>query len=573
MKHKDKPKLITLGGLSPKKVVHLTLCIYLLFAGHFMMPTFGTQGLDIPANMVSWAVAGILIGAGFAQVAASGRVVFSRFSGVVWLGFLLLLIPLTYPEVIKITYAIPRLLGVLGGLLVLHTLMQFNWSNRDIRVGLVLLMACVALEMALGLVQHFLLSEDNWLGYDVQNDRPFGSFRQPNVMASLVATGVVVGLYLSINVAGRKQWQRARWLFVHAAFCGFFLVILQSRVGQLGAILALLLVLPLGYDRNPRLVFVWLLSLSAGLFLGVVALSMPSDGPVRGVSIYTQAGSRVAIYQHSAHMIQQSPWRGVGYGNFAVAWQNHYADDARHNDEVFLDGLHGLHHPHNELLLWAVEGGIVPILGLFLIVGIFLWQCRSRSRWRTLALLALPLPLALHSETEFPFYSSVLHWLIFLALIFLVDLKAGQKIIIAYPRPQLPRLLAWVLPSVVLIYMLSALQANYLMTRFEATGRDNGQWLTRIVNPLPVLNRLDANVMHLVLERGLNTGDQKALEDYVDWSEKRLKHKPVAQVFHNQILALQALGQTIAADAALCRARHLMGNHRALDSLESTVGC
>ena len=573
LKNKDEPKLIALGGLSPKKVVYLTLCIYLLFAAHFMMPTFGTQGLDIPANMVSWTVAGVLIGAGFAQIAASGRVVFSRFSAVTWIGFLLLSIPLVYPEVIKTTYSIPRSLGLLGGLLVLHTLMQFRWSSRDIRMGLVLLMACVALEMALGLVQYFLLSEGNWLGYDVKTSRPFGSFRQPNVMSSLVATGLAVGLYLSINVAGRKHWQRARWWFFHAALCGFFLVILQSRTGQLGALLALLLLLPLAYSRNPTLVFVWLLSLSLGLLMGIGALNMPGDGPVRGSGIYTQASARVAIYQHSIHMIQESPWRGFGYGNFAAAWQNHYAADARQNDEVFLDGLHNLHHPHNELLLWAVEGGIVPVAGIFLIIGVFLWQCRARGRWRVLALLALPLPMALNSETEFPFYSSVLHWLIFLSLIFLVDLKTGRQLSFAYPRPELARLLAWVIPTVLLVFMLSALQANYMLTRFEATGRTNGQWLTRIVNPLPVLNRLDANVMHLVLQRGLDTGDQKALQDYVHWSEKRLRHKPVAEVFHNRVLALQALGQTITADAALCRARYLMGNHRALASLESSVDC
>ncbi|VTR25979.1 Lipid A core - O-antigen ligase and related enzymes [Serratia fonticola] len=95
-------------------------------------------------------------------------------------------------------------------------------------------------------------------------------------------------------------------------------------------------------------------------------------------------------------------------------------------------------HPHNELLLWWVEGGLIALLGMLILVWAGL-KLVARSRLRdmqafsygkasageALALCVALLPIALHSQTEYPFYLSALHWLVFLLLLAMLDRLVG----------------------------------------------------------------------------------------------------------------------------------------------------
>ena len=53
-------------------------------------------------------------------------------------------------------------------------------------------------------------------------------------------------------------------------------------------------------------------------------------------------------------------------------------------------------HPHNEILFWTVEGGIIPLLGILFIVGSFLnivWKAKKNRAW---SLLTVLLPITIH---------------------------------------------------------------------------------------------------------------------------------------------------------------------------------
>ncbi|WP_432612569.1 pilin glycosylation ligase domain-containing protein, partial [Aeromonas dhakensis] len=215
---------------------------YWLLGMHFFMHNPGGAGLYLPFNAWGWIFASLVIGLGLWRVTLQQRLVFSLLQGWLWLGGLLLLLPMAYPGFELKDYAIPRLLGLFAGLLFLFCLYQWPLVRASRDRLIYLLLGAVAIEALLGLVQYYLLVPGNWIGYDTHANRPYGIFQQPNVMASFMATGLVLASWLELR-GNPHVWLRGlRYGVILAA--SLLLVVLQSRVGQLGGLLALLLLVP-----------------------------------------------------------------------------------------------------------------------------------------------------------------------------------------------------------------------------------------------------------------------------------------------------------------------------------------
>ncbi len=169
----------------------------------------------------------------------------------------------------------PRLLGLFAGLLFLFGLYQwrFNRLQRDRLLYLVLI--AIAMEAALGLVQFYLLTPGNWIGYDTNANRPYGIFQQPNVMATFMATGIALAIWLVLRGNDHVWLRRVSYGVILAA--SLLLIVLQSRVGQLGGLLAFIL---LGPQLHRQRLLVRMLGL---VLLGAV-LGFASQYWVSGVS-------------------------------------------------------------------------------------------------------------------------------------------------------------------------------------------------------------------------------------------------------------------------------------------------
>ncbi|NMU84798.1 ligase, partial [Vibrio parahaemolyticus] len=131
-------------------------------------------------------------------------------------------------------------------------------------------------------------------------------------------------------------------------------------------------------------------------------------------------------------------------------------------------GLPAMDHPHNELLYWGVEGGLLPILGIFLAMALVLYRIYQAKRGTRLALLALFIPIVLHSQLEYPFYHSLVHWLIFVILLYWVDQRVSRYRQVGFSNvtKSLLRVFSLVLPVAFTFYMVSALHTNYVLTKF-----------------------------------------------------------------------------------------------------------
>lgn len=321
---------------------------------HFFMHNPGGAGLYLPFNAWGWIFASLIMALGLWQVTLNQRLIASPLLMTLWLAGLLLLLPMAYPGFELKDYAIPRLLGLFAGLLFLVSLYQWRFDREARDRLLYLLLGAVAIEALLGLVQYYLLVPGNWIGYDTRVNRPYGIFQQPNVMASFMATGLSLAIWLEMRGHAHPWLRVLRYGVILAT--SLLLVVVQSRVGQLGGVLALLLLVPRLHRER-------LLGRVLGLVALGVALGLASQygmaGAKRGLEIYQSGGMRSIYWPYAAKLIAETPWTGWGYGSFESVFLHHYmADKALNPAMVQIE--YNLDHPHNEFLYWAVEGGWLP---------------------------------------------------------------------------------------------------------------------------------------------------------------------------------------------------------------------
>ena len=516
--------------------------LYWLLGMHFFMHNPGGAGLYLPFNAWGWIFASLVIALGLWQVTLRQRLVISSLQLGLWLGALLLLLPMTYPGFELQDYAIPRLLGLFAGLLFLFGLYQWRLERPTRDRLLYLLLGAVAIEALLGLVQYYLLTPGNWIGYDIRANRPYGIFQQPNVMASFMATGLALAIWLELRKEGNPWLQGLCYGVIVST--SLLLVVLQSRVGQLGGLLALILLVPQLYRQRQLGRMLGLAGL--GIALGLLSL-YGLAGAKRGLEIYQSGGMRSIYWPYAAKLIAEAPWTGWGYGSFESVFLQHYmADKAQHPAMVQIE--YNLDHPHNEFLYWAVEGGIAPMLGMVLMGGALLWRV-SRTGWvRGPALLALVTPILLHTQTEYPFYHSIAHWWALLLLVHVLDAEVEEGAEASWReytyRPWLLlRFAAIAIPLIVVPFMLTAIHTAWVVTQYERGGYKQPALLLDIVNPMAWLTRVEFDVNAVRLAVGLRANNPTELEAYLDWGQEFVRHTPRAKIYANMVLALNARGR------------------------------
>lgn len=531
--------------------------VWALLGLHFFMHNPGGSGLYLPFNAWGWVFLSAALGLGAWQATHVGQLRVSRL-GLQWLLLALLLcLPMVWSQSEIRDYAWPRLMGLAGGMLFLLSLYQWRHDVAQRRSLLWLVLGAVAIEMTLGLVQYYLLTPGNWLGYNTAINRPYGIFQQPNVMASLQATELALALWLW-GEGSTLRWQQWLNAYVIAGSC-LLLVVLQSRVGQLGGVMALLLVMP--WLKSQRRLRLPLLLAGTGLLLGCISL-YAGQGATRGLEIYQSGGMRSVYWPYALELLLQAPLTGWGYGSFESVFLHSYMADKAVNPAM-VQIEYNLDHPHNELLYWAVEGGILPLLALLGMGLTLLWRVMGAAcsgGWpKALALLALVTPIALHTQTEYPFYHSVTHWIIFLMLVWFIDEECESGSLpqireIAYPHKLLLRFLAIGIPLIVVPFMLTALHTAWLVTKYERGGYKQPELLLKIVNPVAWLTRVEFDINAVRLSAALTRHDNHELQAYVDWGRAFVRHTPRANIYANMLLALNAMGEHEQADKLRCEA-------------------
>ncbi|QNF18854.1 ligase [Aeromonas jandaei] len=534
--------------------IMMILCgLYWLLGMHFFMHNPGGAGLYLPFNAWGWIFASLVIGLGLWQVTLRQRLVFSPLQAGLWIGAFLLLFPMLYPGFALKDYAIPRLLGLFAGLLFLFGLYQwrFNRLLRDRLLYLVLI--AIAIEAVIGLVQFYLLTPGNWIGYDTKANRPYGIFQQPNVMATFMATGISLAIWLEIRREGEQVLMALRYSVIFAAV--LLLVVLQSRTGQLGGLLAFFLLMPQLHRQG-------LLGRMLGLIILAAVIGLLSQYWMaianRGAEIYQSAGVRSDIWLFTYHLILENWLFGIGYGGFESTFLHSYMEARSLNPYIGMK-IYNLDHPHNEFLYWVVEGGIAPMVGMVIMGGALLWRLSKTRLSHGMALLALVTPILLHTQTEYPLYHAIALWWLLLTFIYIIDAEIEEVALandgrttwweFEYRPWLLLRFMAIAIPLVVVPFMLTAIHTAWVVTKYERGGYKEPTLLLDIVNPMAWLTRVEFDVNSVRLMVGLQTHNKAELEAYLDWGKEFVRHTPRANIYANMVIALNALGRIEEANA------------------------
>lgn len=462
-----------------------------------------------------------------------------------------LALPLAYTTDLRFTHAAWRIAGIVLGLFWFVSCLQIHWRRYTVLAALYGLLFLVAVQAVIA-GQQWLVPDNAWV--PLYGNRVYGSFFQPNVLASFIATGVTLTLALLLlpglaSKRARSEHARQCGLLILLAILSAVLICIQSRAGWLGGIAAVLLLFCFGRLNSPRTIRA-LAALTVGVFLGGTLLLLgPSLVPL--VDHSHSNLSRWTMLRDTLAMIADRPWQGWGYGGFEYDFQHFRVSQASPTQVTEI-----ARHPHNEILLWVVEGGLIGLTGMTLVligIGTIVRQAIKRDRAAlmaghrmagvTTALSIAALPMAIHSLLEFPFYLSTLHFVIFLLLLAMADrLSATEPTLMTLPNISnriLNRTLT-VLALGITVLASFTLKGGLTLTQVERFGMED----VTPLKTLPSLTRLllqeritfDEQVGALMTYN--RTRDERLLEDYSQWAQTYLQQRIDKNVYANLISVL-----------------------------------
>ncbi|EPQ1332515.1 Wzy polymerase domain-containing protein [Serratia marcescens] len=513
-------------------------------------PNMGGDGLALPQNILAWGVMALTtLIVTFTVCLGRIRLSLTPTARLLLLGIAVLALPLLYTRPEWREDALWRCAGLLGGWLFYVACLQLRVTARQRELLLFGLLFAVGIQALLAALQLFAPALA-WVSPN--GGRVYGVFQQPNVLGSFIATGLALALWLLLAPFSAPTRRQIPLLALLAAFSAL-LVLIQSRAAWLGAALAAALLL-WRFARQRPAASRWAggaLLLGAAIGLTVLFTGFGLDGGAGLIGRELSNSARLTMLHDVGAMILAKPLLGWGYGGFEYSFAHFRLQTMPWREVLEVAG-----HPHNEILLWWVEGGLTALAGIAIVLaaGVRLlksaWQRdREQPNGARVGLFLVLLPMLIHTQLEYPFYLSAPHWLAFLLLLALLDGQTGE------PRP-LPFAKALSLPVAlaalgVLVMAAFAWQGRMALTQSERTMLANIDSIKQMPPPAAWIYRerktFDEQSHALLVYN--QTRDDALLTGYRQWANAYLQRRIDANVYATLIMILRYQGDQAQADA------------------------
>jgi O-antigen polymerase len=502
-----------------------------------------------------------LIGIGLWKITVAQKIFYSRLTIIFLIACVLFFIPVFYPNNALAEQSYTRLLGLFAGFLLFVSLQQMRFSATFIQRLLLLIVLAGFLQACYSLMQDYLLPADNIFGYNVGYGRPYGIFQQPNVLASFMATTLILAGYLLQKIECKKVQV---FLILTVVLNIWVITIAMSRVGYLGSFLAVLCITPWAWQQNKKRLALFLFAILLGIGFGSIKGADLLEA--RAVESMTQDNKRMRNMKHSFQLFAETPLIGKGYGSFEKEYLLSYAQRVKMGELPSMSSHYT--HPHNDTLFWAVEGGIVPLIAILLMVVGFLSLFKGVKISEALAMLALVAPIALHTQTEYPLYHSSLHWLVLLVFVFYIDNQTKTIKHQAFKPTFALRIFAILIPITTTIFMVTNLHTISKITKFERSPKPDINLLMDIVNPLVFQDRFEFHLSYFRLAIAVQAKNQQEIQEVIRWTEATLEKTPKSFFYAILYLAYKENNQAEKAKRILEHARYLFPSDKQLKNID-----
>lgn len=534
----------------------LLMAVLLFIAPTYYQPNPGGEGLFLPFNNIVWLTLSFIVGVGILHILQSQQFRLPSIS----LSMLFFLATTTLLGLVK-SVSMPedwlfRSLALWGGILFYFSLAQFHLSGRQRDRLLLWVLIAASLQSLIGLAQ-ILITDPPLTWIPISVGIPRGIFQQQNLNASFCATGLVIGTYLVSRpyfISFKPFQQGLVWIAIGLNITT--IVTSGSRIGLLAAVIGVLVMLTSRFQqfRRKPLHVAYLLITIIGF--GLVANQLPNTaGLDKGISKFSQTNVRLMIYDSSLELIEENPILGYGIGQFQSVWHEKKIDYLkRHPNAAILTDR--LSHPHNELLYWAIEGGLAAVIGILVMVATYLWRCFQLGWKRGLSYLAMLMPIAAHTQVELPFYISQLHWALFVLLIYQVGQHQIRKfkINLSSTARAIVLSMAILIPVATSIFTAKNLVAMDLTMRF-IRGIDSSIEKLLLAGENLYFSRWNTAIqMQVIFQTALKNDDQETLKQYITMAMDSLQITPDPNVMKNLSIAYHKVGQYDASHRVLLKA-------------------
>jgi len=516
------------------------LITLLIFSPLYFHSNIGGTGLRIPNNIITWSVASIFICWSLLRLSNSSVFFLPRYYLSI-LAFPVLVWFSSFFAGVEIgNQWLFRLLFIWGGVAFLFALLQLNMKQAQWDRLLCFILFAGLFHSLVGVGQIvFITDMPTWLPIN-PNGEPTGFFQQINNQASFQVTVIIIALWLNTRpiITHAHRWRFYFSLCV-IALSSFIVAYSGSRVGALGFLIAspLLMISRWGFIKKhaKRWTFILVTLITAATTANVIEQQrgfMSVAQKTAAIHAGYSASARLGIYSISLDLIKEAPVFGHGIGSFVRVWQYKKPEFYINHPEAKLPKQR-VSHPHNELLFWLVEAGLLAGAGLIILfVGVLVALLKLPFR-RCYAYMAMLMPIALHTQVELPFYIASLHWFLFLSLLGLVlsHHKNAVPLAISSNAQKLIKMVSIGLLGYLLIFFVDSYKASLELKQFESSKQAQIETMNTALNNAYFKQLSTDIVMFSLFQTSLKEGLKSNVKLVAEWAEETVNFDPHPNFF------------------------------------------
>ncbi|OUR70909.1 hypothetical protein A9Q78_11220 [Methylophaga sp. 41_12_T18] len=528
-------KLQSLTNWTPIEIV---LAMLFLISPLYYQPNLGGRGLELPFNFGVWFVAFIVITAAIFSCLKTRQIYFPKQYLAIMLFPALIFVSSILSGIVSPIEWLFREIYIWTGVLFLFALFQYREKINLNRLLFILVISGLVHSFISLLQMNHSLFLNGWYPYSISG-APIGVFQQVNVNATYLVTATLVAFYLQGHdyITQGKFWKKTT-LILAIGLSTYVIFASGSRIGLLSLTVSLCILLwsyRHRYKNNYKLILLSLVVIGVSAFTAKGGLEKTIDKNTKMVE-QEYSDARESIYTISLMAIQKSPIVGHGIGGFLKAWNNEVEQFYQENPGAVLPQYIG--HPHNELLFWAIEGGVLALLGIFSIVIVVTISLLKLGLEQGGAYFSLLLPISLHSQVELPFYISSSHWfvVIFIVSLILNPTLSSRNFSLSLSAEWLVRFVTAIGLLIVTYFLYNTARAQSDIVSF-VNQQSSPPYLGVAARNIYTSEYAEQLARRNNLYAAINRNDQQAIQKFIAWAESRLLVKPELKIYEDILTA------------------------------------